>query len=115
MSEGPEKKPTSDVTAWIDALSREAEALEGDVHAAVQRLRAGLARVRDEVDALASAAAPSGLVGAHEPGADIDGARLTALDLVLQDTPRSEARSLIAEQFPGVDAGLLLDEIDAGS
>lgn len=111
MTAGPDKTLASDITARIDALSREAEALEGDVNAAMRRLREGLARVRDEVDALAASATS----GAHEPGADVDGARLTALDLVLQDTPRSDAMSLIAEQFPGVDAGLLLDEIDAGA
>ena len=57
MSDGPEKTPVDDVQARIDALSREAEALEGDVRAAVKRLRAGLAKIGEEVAALGAAAA----------------------------------------------------------
>ncbi len=101
-----------EVGARLDALTREADALEGDVRAAAERLRAGLAKLREEIE---GRAADPVTEGRHDPGADVDGARLTALDLVLRGTPRTEARALLAEKFPGVDAGLLLDEIDAGS
>ncbi len=111
MIDGPENAPLRDVKARLDALTHEAEALEGDVRAGVERLRAGLARVREEVDALGAHVLAGERAGRHASGADVDGARLTALDLVLRDTPRSQARSVIVAQFPGVDADLLLDEI----
>ena len=77
------------------------------MRAAAERLRAGIERVRDSLAGL-EFAAPG---GGHAPGADVDGARLTALDLVLRGTPHAEAASMLAEKFPGVDAGLLLDEV----
>ncbi len=97
--------------ARLDALTREADALEDDVRAAAERLRAGLAKLREEIEARAASTVTA---GGHDPGADVDGARLTALDLVLRGKPRTEAHALLADEFPGIDAGLLLDEIDAG-
>ena len=114
MTDGSGDAPQRDeVLARLDALSSEAQALEGDVRAAVDRLRAGLARVRDEVEALGGAEVDGAQHASHAVGADIDGARLTALDLVLRDTPRDQARSLISGQFPGVDVDALLDELGA--
>ena len=82
------------------------------MRAASERLRAGIERVRGSLEELASVAAPG---GGHAPGADVDGARLTALDLVLRGTPHAEAASTAGEKFPGVDAGLLLDEVAEAS
>ena len=73
---------TDEARARLDALAREVDALEGDVRAAAERLRAGIDRLRGSLEELASAPAGAG----HEPGADVDGARLTALDLVLRGT-----------------------------
>ena len=102
---------TDEARARLDALAREVDALEGDVRAAAERLRAGIDRVRSSLDEVASAPAGAG----HDPDADVDGARLTALDLVLRGTPRDEAASILGEKFPGVDGGLLFDEVAQAS
>ena len=102
---------TDEAHARIDALAREVDALEGDVRAASERLRAGIDRLRGSLDQLASVPAADG----HKPGADVDGARLTALDLVLRGTPRDEAAATLGEKFPGVDGGLLFDEVSKAS
>jgi hypothetical protein len=99
------------VRGRLDALLREVDALEGDVRAASERLRAGIERARADLEQLEGDSAPAG----HAPEADVDGARLTALDLVLRGTSRDEAAALLGEKFPGVDAGLLLDEVEQAS
>ena len=93
MTDGSGDAPQRDeVLARLDALSSEAQALEGDVRAAVDRLRAGLARVRDEVEALGGAEVDGAQHASHAVGADIDGARLTAVTFAKGDE-RLEVRA----------------------
>lgn len=110
-----EDRSLAELRSRLDALRREVDALEDDVRSAAERLRAGLTRIREGAEELASRSARPAAAGGHAPGADVDGARLTALDLVLRKTPRADARALLEKQFPGVDAGLLLDEVAATS
>jgi hypothetical protein len=112
MTEDTGPGPLDEARSRLDALTREVDALEGDVRAAAERLRAGIARLRGSLEDLENA--PTAVAG-HAPGADVDGARLTALDLVLRETPRAEAESMLSEKFPGIDAGLLLDDVAQAS
>ena len=114
MSQQPGTGPLDDASARLDALTREVDALEDDVRAAAERLRGAIERVRSSLDeASAQSAAPA--AAGHAPDADVDGARLTALDLVLRGTPRDEAASELAQKVPGVNAALLLDEVAEAS
>ncbi len=45
-----------------------------------------------------------------DAGADVAGARLVALDLILRGVPRDEAVLRLAADYPGVDAAALVDE-----
>jgi hypothetical protein len=116
VSDQPGTDPFDEASARLDALTREVDALEGDVRAAAERLRAAIGRARSSLEQARSEAADAAAVPTgHAPDADVDGARLTALDLVLRGTPRDQAASELAEKFPGVDAGLLLDEVGEDS
>jgi hypothetical protein len=116
VSDQPGTDPFDDASARLDALTREVDALEGDVRAGAERLRAAIERVRSSLEeARSQAASAAGAPAGHAPDADVDGARLTALDLVLRGTPRDQAASELAEKFPGVDAALLLDEVAEAS
>ncbi len=51
--------------------------------------------------------------GAHEGSDDAEGARLIALNMALNGTPREETARYLSENYQLSDAGLLLDEVYA--
>ena len=103
-----------------DALARIA-VLEARLQAHAQaagELREQLGAVRAAVDAIppAPVTAPAPLA-APEPApapagddADLAGARLVALDMVMSGVPRDAAVLRLAADFPGIDVATLLDE-----
>lgn len=125
--------------ARLEALEQELEALADTVRQRVALLRGEIAHARGSVHELhaatgerdvfddAAPAAPAQAAAEHveptplaEPpvggdapeGAD-EGARLVAFDLVTRGTGRDEAVLVLAESFPGVDAGRVYDEAAA--
>lgn len=126
--------------ARLEALELELEALADTVRQRVALLRGEIAHTRgsvhelharaatgerdvfeDAVAAPAEAAAehaePTPLaeppVGGDAPEGADEGARLVAFDLVTRGTDRDEAVLLLAESFPGVDAGRVYDDAAA--
>ena len=105
---------STDADPREDALARIA-ALEARVAAHVQEAGAlgdELAAVRAAVEAIPAVPepAPEPAAAPDADDADLSGARLVALDMVVRGVPRDEAVLRLAADFPGVDVATLLDE-----
>ena len=101
---------STDADPREDALARIA-ALEARLAAHAHEAGAlgdELAAVRAAVEAIPAAPEPE---PEHDDAdADLSGARLVALDMVMSGVPRDEAVLRLAADFPGVDVATLLDE-----
>jgi hypothetical protein len=111
----------------IEALERELTAIREAVRASAERLTRGLEGLRDEArgdDGAARTGAPvaagdeaaTTAAGGPSPGTengDEAGARLAALNLVLEGRPREEAARYLAEHFAVADPEALLDDVYA--
>lgn len=99
--------PRADALTRIAALEQELGALAD----AAARLRGELELVRASVESIPEPAPePEPASADPEEPADVSGARLVALDLVLRGVPRDEAVLRLAADFPGVDVATLLDD-----
>jgi DivIVA domain-containing protein len=109
----------SELDAVRDALRRSAARLDGDL----ARLNAEIAAPADpgeppmvEEDFAAAAPAPAAATAEAPPAApngDEAGARLIALNLALQGTPREETARYLAERCALADPEALLDDVYA--
>jgi DivIVA domain-containing protein len=107
----------------IDELERELDTLLAALRRTGERLDDGLARLDeqvageeepvDEVPAQASSQVDEVPAQADEAALDGDeaGARLIALNLALNGTPRDETAAYLAEHFQLADAQALLDDV----
>ena len=113
-----------------DELERRLDELLDGVREAVEGLRSDLADLRQEPAAAASGQGADELdddliaevesVAAKEPdvrapdqAAEPEGARVIALKMALDGTPRGETARYLSENFEIADAGALLDEVYA--
>jgi cell division septum initiation protein DivIVA len=132
---GRVSEATNAMMQRLDAMQQEFGALMESLrtgserlHADVRQLEGDLARARESVLPPPGASAPAEVVGtgetapAHpgEPEAvagegadDAEGARLIALNMALNGTPRDETARYLSENFQLADAGGLLDEVYA--
>jgi DivIVA domain-containing protein len=102
---------TERVTAAASGALERIEALRGELSALLEALGSG------------PAAEPASAVqhaGGGDPGelaavADDAGARLVALELALNGTPREQAEAVLAEQFTLADRRELLDDVYAAA
>ena len=98
-------------------IRREAEDDVRELRARVDAARKRLDAVRAELDAVAAslqgAAGPPSPAEARAPAADVEGARLIALNMALNGTPREETAKYLDENFSLQDAGGLLEEVYA--
>ena len=98
-------------------IRREAEDDVRELRARVDSARERLDAVRAELDAVAAslqgAASSSFAAGEAEPGDDVEGARLVALNMALNGTPRDETARYLDENFSLSDAAGLLEEVYA--
>ncbi|MFL5859319.1 MAG: DivIVA domain-containing protein [Solirubrobacteraceae bacterium] len=125
----------------LTAMEGEIHAMIETVRTGSNRLRADLQRLQDGVDSVSGSLSPrpgfrpeevspesaelrsvagetSHGNGGDQPepvpqGADVEGARLIALNMALNGTPREEAARYLTENFQLPDAGVLLDEVYA--
>jgi DivIVA domain-containing protein len=115
----------------LDGLERELGGLLDALRTSGERLEEGLGRLHDQVrEAAGGDAVPAGIASdpreaPAEPGepaapaepaepapaADEAGARLIALNMALDGTPREEAARYLAEHFTLADAEGLLDDV----
>ena len=100
-------------------LRRVAEAADALVRGA-QDLRAALDSLADDLRELARETADRAAVPETEPpastaddGAVPEGARLVALDMVLEGAPRDDVAARLREEFDLADPGRLLDDVYA--
>ena len=104
-----DKTPQDEPQARIDALAREADALEGDVRAAVGAAARRAGRLRGPSR---SSARPGR--GGHEPGADVDGARLRRSTWCCAGS-RGTRPGLARRAVPGCRRGPPADEVSKAS
>jgi hypothetical protein len=107
----------------LEGLEQELGGLLDALRTSGERLEAGLARLHDEVrEAGGRDAVPAGIPSdpredaddapvAPAPPADEAGARLIALNMALDGTPREETARYLAEHFTLADPEGLLDDV----
>ena len=102
--------PREDALARIAALEARLVAHAHEAGALGDELAAVRAAVEAIPVARAPEPAPEHVAEPVADDADVSGARLVALDMVMSGVPRDEAVLRLAADFPGVDVATLLDE-----
>jgi DivIVA domain-containing protein len=129
------EEATGAMLTRLDALQTELDSMLGALKRSGELLVEGLARLHQDVGAMAPEAAepepmaepPAPAVAPPEPEAvpeppvvvpadgaapaDEAGARLIALNMALSGTPREETERYLAEHYTLADAGSLLDDV----
>lgn len=114
------EETTARVTAAASGALERIEALRGELATLLQALgtavpAAAAASADPASEAVASAAEPAA-PAPPEPSADNAGARLVALELALNGTPREQAEHVLAEQLSlGAERTALLDGVYAAA
>jgi hypothetical protein len=113
------------VSGATQEMLERVEAVQRELGGLAQALRAGAQRVKADLSQLApdgarpseatprGAAATGGDPAPAAPGADVDGARLIALNMALSGQAREETDRYLAENFDLHDREQLLDEVYA--
>jgi DivIVA domain-containing protein len=94
----------------LDRLQTELDRLLGGLKATAETLSDTLGELSRDAETL-SAAAPSGPPSTGERSGDEAGARLVALNMALEGTPREETARFLAEHYVLRDLDALLDDV----
>jgi DivIVA protein len=123
---GKVNESTSGMLARLEAMRAELNALLESLRTGAERLKSELGRLEGQATEMKQT--PAAPHGAAEPGAppelpaaepaaagtdDTEGARLVALNMALNGTPREETDKYLAANFKLTDRGGLLDEVYA--
>jgi DivIVA domain-containing protein len=95
----------------LDRLQGELDRLLGGLKATADTLSDTLGELSRDRETLAAAVAPSGPPSTGERSADEAGARLVALNMALEGTPRAETARFLAEHYELADLETLLDDV----
>jgi DivIVA domain-containing protein len=99
----------------LEKLQTELDRLLGGLKATAETLSDTLGELSRDADALSAAAAPSGPPSTGERSTDEAGARLVALNLALEGTPRAETAQFLTEHYELADLDGLLDDVYASA
>jgi DivIVA domain-containing protein len=109
-----------EMLAKLERLQAELDRLLGGLKAGAETLTSSLEELSREVGTLGATAnepapAPAGPPAAGPRSDDEAGARLVALNMALEGTPRDETARFLAEHYDLGDVGALLDDVYASA
>ena len=95
----------------LDRLQTELDRLLGGLKSTAETLSGSLNELTRDVGTLGGTSAPSGPPQVGERSDDEAGARLVALNMALEGTPREETARFLAEHYALGDLDALLDDV----